>query len=106
MIAERPEAPTCLISHYPLSEEPGHIYQRWGTLICLAIKDQKTNTTIFNCGIIFSTDIYPVLGVNPECNHSYTVDTSYCRPDECLQQHGLPRFEIESVHALDSVCHI
>lgn len=49
---------------------------------------------------------YPVLGVNPECNHSYTVETSYCRPDECLQQHGLPRFEIESVHALNSVCHI
>ena len=47
---------------------------------------------------------YPVLGVNPECNHqsehSYTVDTSYCRSDEWLQHHGLPRFEIESVHAL------
>ena len=53
---------------------------------------------------------YPVLGINPESNHqsehSYTVDTSYCRSDEWLQHQGLPRFEIESVHALNSVCHI
>ena len=53
---------------------------------------------------------YPVLGVDPVCNHQsehfYTADTSYCRSDEWLQQHGLPRFEIESVHALNSVCHI
>ena len=41
----------------PCPRSLGHIYQRWGRLICLAIKHQKTNTTIWNCVIILSTDI-------------------------------------------------
>ena len=51
----RPQPVSSVTTPCPMSL--GHIYQRWGTLICLAIKDQKTNTTIFNCVIIFSTDI-------------------------------------------------